>query len=350
MMVGVAASAILNIIISFQHSIPVIAVLWGANGFFQSMVWSNGIGVLNKWWPKKDRGFASGLATAFSGVAQVVTYLTIMWCLDLNPDWGWRAAFRWPQIPMLIMLIFFGILFKTKPEDVGLKAFEEEDQAAAARDEALIAEIEAKGFLYPYKVLFSEPKVIVFCFISAIAGIGRYGLLTWIPTYFTDAMGMSIKSGILSSILLPLGQALAMFVFPMLTDKVFKGKREPMLVLACIASVILLCIFPFIKTQIIASVMLLVTGCASMVTGVIWAISGDLGGRAMSGTTTGILDWAIYMGSAVQSMIFGVVLDKTGSWPAIFITIAVLYIIMLAMVFVVRNMKMTKLEKAFAEA
>jgi cyanate permease len=55
------------------------------------------------------------------------------------------------------------------------------------------------------------------------------------------------------------------------------------------------------------------------------------------------------MGSAVQSMIFGVVLDKTGSWPAIFITIAVLYVIMLALVFVVRNMKMTKLEKAFAE-
>ena len=52
---------------------------------------------------------------------------------------------------------------------------------------------------------------------------------------------------------------------------------------------------------------------------------------------------------AIQSMIFGVVLDKTGSWPAIFITIAVLYVIMLVMVFIVRNMKMTKLEKAFAE-
>ena len=41
-----------------------------------------------------------------------------------------------------------------------------------------------KGYLYPYKVLFSEPKVIVLCLISAIAGIGRYGLLTWIPSYF----------------------------------------------------------------------------------------------------------------------------------------------------------------------
>ena len=53
MMLGVAASAVINIVISFQHSIPVIAVLWGLNGYCQSMVWANGLGVLNKWWPKK---------------------------------------------------------------------------------------------------------------------------------------------------------------------------------------------------------------------------------------------------------------------------------------------------------
>ena len=349
MIVGIIVSAIVNLLISFQNSLVMIAILWGVNGFAQSMVWSPGVGVLNKWWPKEKRGYASGVATGFSGVAQVVTYGCVLLALSISPDWGWRAAFRWPLIPMVIILVVFIIFVNDSPESVGLAPFVEPDAAASAEDDKRIAILKTKSAVYPYKLMFSEPKVILLCFISAIAGIGRYGLLTWVPTYFTDAMGMSIKSGILSSILLPLGQALAMFVFPMLTDKVFKGKREPMLVLACIASVVLLCIFPFIKTQIIASVMLLVTGCASMVTGVIWAISGDLGGRAMSGTTTGILDWAIYMGSAIQSMIFGVVLDKTGSWPAIFITIAVLYIIMLIMVFIVRNMKMVKLEKAFAE-
>lgn len=82
-----------------------------------------------------------------------------------------------------------------------------------------------KAICTPHKVLFTEPKVLVFCLISAIAGIGRYGLLTWIPTYFTEALGLSIKDGIFSSILLPFGQACAMFVFPLITDKVFKGKR-----------------------------------------------------------------------------------------------------------------------------
>ena len=342
MMIGVAASAVINVIISFQHSIPVIAVLWGLNGFFQSTVWSNGLGVLNKWWPKAKRGFASGLATAFSGVAQVVTYLTILLCLDWNPDWGWRAAFRYPMIPMVLMLIAFFFLFKEKPEDIGLPAFKEADAAAEKRDTELAAQIEKRGYLYPYKVLFSEPKVIVFCLISAIAGVGRYGLLTWIPTYFTESLGLSIKAGIFSSILLPAGQACAMFFFPFITDKLFKGKREPMLILAAIVTFAGMITFPFIKTQILASLMLFVVGVSGMVTGVIWAIAGDMGGRAFSSTVVGILDWAVYMGAAVQASVFGFVKDSFG-WPAIFITIGCLYIILLVLTLLARKMKTKKI-------
>ena len=342
MMFGVAASAVLNVIISFQHAIPVIAVLWGLNGFCQSMVWSNGVGVLNKWWPKSKRGFAAGLATAFSGVAQVVTYLTILLCLDLNPDWGWRAAFRYPMIPMALMLIAFAFLFKNGPEEVGLKPFEEEDAQAAARDAALAAEIARKGYLYPYKVLFSEPKVIIFCLISAIAGVGRYGLLTWVPTYFTESMGLSIKDGIFSSILLPAGQACAMFVFPLITDKVFKGKREPMLALASVVTFIGMMCFPFIKTQMPASLMLFVVGVSGMVTGVVWAVAGDMGGRAFSSTVVGVLDWSVYMGAAIQASVFGWVKDHFG-WSAIFVTIGCLYIIMLILTLTARKMKMRKL-------
>jgi len=342
MMLGVAASAVINVIISFQHSIPVIAVLWGLNGFCQSMVWSNGLGVLNKWWPKKERGFASGLTTAFSGMAQVVTYLTILWCMDMNPEWGWRAAFRFPMLPMALMLIVFAVFFNTKPEDIGLKPFEEEDKEASARDAALNAEIEKKGYLYPYKVLFSEPKVIVFCLISAIAGIGRYGLLTWVPTYFTESMGLSIKAGIFSSILLPFGQACAMFVFPLITDKVFKGKREPMLAMASVVTFFGMITFPFIRTQSLASMMLFLVGVSGMVTGVVWAVAGDMGGRAFSSTVVGVLDWAVYMGAALQASVFGFVKDHFG-WPAIFITIGCLYILMLALTLAARKIKMKKL-------
>ncbi len=338
MIFGVLASAALNVIISFQTSVPVIALLWGLNGFCQSAVWSNGMGVLNKWWPKDKRGFASGLATAFSGVAQVVTYLTVLWAVEQSPGWGWRAAFRYPMIPMVLILVAFVFFFKTQPEDVGLPPFVEADTQAAEKDAVMVAKIQSSGYLYPYKVLFREPKVLVFCLISAIAGVGRYGLLTWVPTYFTEAMGMSIKDGIFSAILLPIGQACAMFVFPFLTDKVFKGKREPMLALAAIVAFCGLLCFPFIKAQLSATIMLFAVGVFSMVTGVIWAVAGDLGGRAFASTIVGVLDWAVYMGAAVQAFAFGFMKDTFG-WSAVFITIGSLYVLMLALTLAARKMK-----------
>lgn len=342
MMFGIASSAVLNILISFQSSIPVIAILWGLNGYCQSMVWANGIGAINNWWTKQDRGFASGIATAFSGVAQVVTYLTILFCMELNPEWGWRAAFRYPMLPMLVMLIIFAFVFYSRPEDVGLKPFKEDDLGIEVKDKELAVEIESKSFLYPYKLLFSEPKVIVFCFISAIAGIGRYGLLTWIPTYFTEFMGLSIKAGIMSAILLPVGQAFAEFVFPFMTDKVFNGKREPMLVLASVSTFIGMMVFSRAENQELASIILFVVGVSSMIDGVIWAVAGDIGGRTLSSTVVGVLDWAVYIGAAVQAIVFGFMKDIFG-WDAIFITIGCLYILMLGLTIKARNMEMKKL-------
>lgn len=180
--------------------------------------------------------------------------------------------------------------------------------------------------------------MLVFCLISAIAGIGRYGLLTWIPTYFTEALGLSIKDGIFSSILLPFGQACAMFVFPLITDKLFKGKREPMLILASVVTFFGMLCFPFIKNQVLASCMLFILGVFAMVTGVIWTIAGDMGGRAFSSTIVGVLDWAVYMGAAIQALIFGFVKDTFG-WPAIFVSIGALYIVLMILTFCAANIK-----------
>ena len=335
MIIGVIASAVLNVVISFQHSIPVIAVLWGLNGFFQSMVWSNGLGVINKWWPSKKRGFATGLTTFFSGMAQVTTYLSVLLCLQLNPEWSWRAAFRFPMVPLVISLIAFVLFFKNSPRDAGLDEFEEEEDSSGAELEKII---KSKGYFYPYKLLFSEPKVILFCLISAIAGIGRYGLLTWVPTYFTEQLGLTIKDGIFSSILLPFGQACAMFIFPVITDKLLKGKREPMLIIASVVTICGLIVFSFIHNQLAASLMLFVLGVFAMVTGVIWAIAGDIGGKALSSTVIGVFDWAVYMGAAIQATMFGYVKDTFG-WPAIFVIIAVLYAILLVLTLLARKIK-----------
>ena len=127
-----------------------------------------------------------------------------------------------------------------------------------------------------------------------------------------------------------------------ITDKVFRGKREPMLILASVVACLGLVCFPLFKTQMPATVMLFIVGVFSMVTGVIWAIAGDMGGRALSSTVVGVLDRAVYMGAAIQASVFGYVQQHFG-WPAIFVTIGVLYIVMLILTLLARRMKMRKL-------
>ena len=162
-------------------------------------------------------------------------------------------------------------------------------------------------------------------------------MLTWVPTYFQETMGMDIKSGIVSSVLLPLGQTAAFFLMPFLSDKIFKGKREPLLILCGVISAASLLVFPNITSQALASVMLFVVGFFSSVNGIVWAFAGDIGTRAFAGTATGLLDWAAYMGAAVQSILFGFVSGY--SWNAVFITIAGLYVVLIILALAARNMK-----------
>ena len=84
--------------------------------------------------------------------------------------------------------------------------------------------------------------------------------------------------------------------------------------------------------------MLFFLGVFAMVTGVIWTIAGDIGGKALSSTVIGVFDWAVYMGAAVQALLFGFVKDLFG-WPAIFIIIGVLYIVLLILTLFARKMK-----------
>ncbi len=85
---GMFMAAAANIFIGFSSSIVIIAILWGFNGYFQSMLWSPGIALLSNWWPSDQRGFATGFANAFSGFGQVCAALTVSLSFVVLPDMG----------------------------------------------------------------------------------------------------------------------------------------------------------------------------------------------------------------------------------------------------------------------
>ena len=58
------------------------------------------------------------------------------------------------------------------------------------------------------------------------------------------------------------------------------------------------------------------------INGTVWAYAADVGGRVFASTASGILDFAAYMGAAIQAVVYGSILS-VGNWNAVFLSVAV---------------------------
>ncbi len=345
---SVILSAIVNILISFQSSLAMIVVLWGINGYVQSMAWAPGMSLLSKWWPGNSRGFATGLANGFSGFGQAVSMIAVLISFSLAPQMGWRAAFIFPVLIAVVMAVIYALIVKERPEKVNLKEYKE-DSRSEAMEKEMEDVVKGKGKLYPYIYLIRQWKFDVWLLIIAFANIARYGLLTWIPLYFTNCMGVDIKAGLMGSLLLPIGMGIGTLVIPTLTDKYCANDRLPAVILCSFIGGICIVAMLFTKNMVIVSALLFIGGFfLYAINGLVWAFAIDVGGRTFSGTASGILDFVAYVGASVQAILFGFSVNK-GNWNLLFITIATVCVFMIILAFLAAHGSKHKVKNMITE-
>lgn len=330
---SVILSAAANVLMGFQSSLIVMAVIWGFNGYFQAMAWSPGMSVLARWWPADKRGFATGFAHAFSGAGQAVCILAVTLAFVLFPERGWRAAFWVPCIFPVVMLVVFIAFARSGPEAIGLKEFEEDNPLKKKQEEEMKKIKDEHGKLYPYVHLLKNGSFRIWTVVAFITGIARYSLITWIPLYFIDKFGVSINDGLISTLVVPIGMAVGTFVIPWLTDRFCPDDRMPAVIVSGLLGAIIIWAFFLIKPGILAQVLLFFGGFFIYGTnGICWAVAGDIGGRVFAGTATGMLDFSEYMGAGCQAVVFGFMLNSFG-WTPVFVTVAggMLLLVLLAL-------------------
>ena len=336
---GVILSVVTNLLMSTQSSLLVMALLWGLNGYFQSMVWSPGIATLTAWWPGNTRGFATGFANAFSGFGQVAATLSVALAFGVFPQLGWRAAFIIPAMMPVVFLIIYKLGTTPSPESIGLKEYVEIDEEKAKAEAEMQALVKEKGPLFPYKYLLSNPKFIIWMVVVFASGLARYGLVTWIPLYFIDRFGVDIEAGLLQSLALPVGMGIGTLVVPWLTDRYCPDNRLRAAVVSALLGAVAIVIFytldPTVGIELlIIEVLLFIAGfCIYAINGIVWAYSADIGGRVFSGTSAGILDSAAYIGAAIQSLLYGFLLES-GGWGTVFFITAGFCVLIAALGFI----------------
>ena len=328
--IGMVLSASMNLLIGFQTSLIIIIILWGINGYVQSMLWSPGMALIANWWPSNKRGFATGFANAFSGLGSVVTAFAVSFSYVMLPKSGWRSAFIGCAIVMLAVAAIYPFFVKEKPSKIGLPEYVDPNQVVESKDNALQQIIEQKGKLYPYLHLLKQWKFDLWMVIIACSSIARYGLLTWIPKYFADVHGLDLESGIIGSIICPLGMAAGALIIPWLSDRIWSQNRLPWVIISSAGAALTVFGFMGAGAGIAAFILLFFAGFFIYgINSLVWVFATDVGGRTFSGTATGVLDCAAYMGASVQALFFGGVLDKSGNWNLVFACIVGVLVVMI---------------------
>ena len=328
--IGMVLSAAMNMLIGFQSSLFIITLLWAVNGYVQSMLWSPGMALVANWWPSSKRGFATGFANAFSGLGSVITAFVVSLSYVIFPNSGWRSAFIGSAIIMLAVVAIYPFFAKEKPSNIGLPEYVDSNEVRESNDNELKKIIEEKGKLYPYIYLLKQWRFDLWLIIIACSSIARYGLLTWIPTYFTEVFQFDIESGIIGSVICPLGMAAGALVIPWLSDRMWSQNRLPWVVISSVGAA--LTVFAFMDAQpgVLASTLLFFAGFFIYgINSLVWAFATDIGGRIFGGTASGVLDCAAYIGASVQAIFFGSVLTNSGDWNFVFACIVGVLVVMI---------------------
>lgn len=262
------------------------------------------------------------MAMGIVGVATGGAMLTMWWVTGwVGVEFGWRAAFRYPPLIILLLGIALYFLSRDRPTDVGLPEYLEEDEISA-RPEAL--GVERLRGLGPYRELLSNPRFHMVSHVKGLENVVRYGLTTWVPIYYFEAGGLSIESTIFLTVLLPLGYLLAPPLSGVISDRLLNSARRPMVMVSCGISASALVAIAFVPpSNVYLGAMLLLIGGISMGLSPLSTLAVDIAGRRMSGTSSGLVDAHGYAYAGLQAILFSIVLDMAGSpWPIIFLCMA----------------------------
>ena len=335
---AVLLSAFANIVIGFQSSLIVITILWAFNGYFQSMAWAPGMALLSRWWPANKRGFATGMANGFSGFGQAIAMIMVVIAHKISPNLGWRSAFFLPVIVAAIVAIIYWRLTKDSPESLGLQPFTD-DAALTQSENEIQASMGNHGQLYPYIYLLKSWKYDVWLVIIALQSIVRYGLLTWIPLYFTKMLHFDVSSGLIQSLVLPIGMGFGALFVPMLADRYLASNRLPAVIMCVLVGGVVALIFPFTRNELLISILLFVAGFfVYAINGLTWAPAMEAGGRQYAATASGMMDFVAYIGASVQAIIFGFTLDGN-NWELLFLIITIVNVMMIALALIAGKRK-----------
>jgi MFS transporter, OPA family, glycerol-3-phosphate transporter len=314
--VGLLSSAILNIFMGLTGGIiGLMVVIWGLNGYFQSMGWGPTVKAMANWFPGNIRGKISGrLGTSYilGGAMSWLLAGTIIKYLN------WRATFWIPALIMAGIAIHWYLRARNAPEEIGLPTVEEQEQGIARTE---VQTDEHIGFRETLKITLSNPYIWFAAFGLFGLNIVRYGFMSWAPTYMFEEQGATISMAAYKAIAFPVAGGLGAILAGWASDKLFQNRRAPVAFAMLIALAIFCYLFRIVPGDnwILSLIILMFIGFFTFGPHIliVGALPADLGSRKAASSVTGFIDAMGYAGASLTGVGTGYLIDNF-SWDAAF--------------------------------
>lgn len=314
MAAGLFVSAVVNLVMGLLGflgravSIPgivmmaVFFILWGANGWVQSMGAPPGIINLSRWFPLSKRGTYYSIFSSTPYIGKFLTFiLTGVIVGALGWEWGFIFAAAAGFAGTAISLVFIS----DTPESKGLPSIQElSGEKPVKTDSMPTRELQ--------KIVLRHPGIWIIAISSAFVYITQYAISGWGVLFLQKAKDFSLQ-GATQIIAFSEAFGVAGTIFAgWLSDTVFRGDRvKPVLIsgIFCCAS-LLLFLFTgggYLMNILYVSVFSLFIGVLYCIVAGLMAV--DIVPRKATGAALGIVGISSYVAAAIQDVVTGYLIE-----------------------------------------
>ena len=256
MTVGIALSALMNLLFGCTSLSILFAVFWVLNGWTQGMGFPPCAKMLTHWIHPKELATKMSLWNTSHSFGAVLalglcSYLLAPegWtsCLNLGilkidsihirTGWGldWRWCFYIPAILAGLAAVFCFFCVKDSPAEAGVEELEIEGGKKESESKATVTSSERRRLVFGNRVIWLIALANFFVYIV------RFGFLDWGPTFLKQFKGIPVAKGGLMTIAFELAAVVGTIFAGWVTDKWFKGRG----VRTCVFCMLFAALFSF---------------------------------------------------------------------------------------------------------
>lgn len=278
------------------------AIMWGINGWSQSMGAPPAIIALSRWYPLSRRGTFYGFFSLSHNLGEWLSFLFVGILVSVA---GWQWGFFGSAMAGVLGVIVIVFFLHDTPQSKGLPSVEE-----MAGEAPQNAKHESTSGLQ--KMVLKTPAVWILAAASAFMYIARYAINGWGVLFLQEEKGFSMTEATtiisINALLGILGTVLSGWV----SDKLFRSDRYvPALIFGAMNSVALI-LFMFggdsWTINIIAMILFGISiGVLICFLGGLMAV--DIVPRQATGAALGVVGAASYVAAGIQDVASGWLID-----------------------------------------